>query len=139
MMKEEFEERIGGEVRQSDYDVIEYVYTWHPAISNTEGKDQIAQIYQIGGMAIVLDMLETAEAAADLEKEMREAVTKVNWIKERQEILASSHRDYGELLKEIEKVFNSSKDPQIYEKELDMIAGCYPNYDVRKAQKMIGC
>lgn len=42
MMKCEFEERIGGEVRQSDYNIIEHVYTWHPAISNTEGKDQIA-------------------------------------------------------------------------------------------------
>lgn len=42
MMKQEFENLIGKEVSDKDYEVIDRVYTFHPAISETEGKKQIA-------------------------------------------------------------------------------------------------
>ena len=81
MTKQEFEERIGGEVRQKDYDIIEYVYTWHPAISNTEGKDQIATIYKMGGMCIIKDMQPTAKLMEELDAEKREAEYQLSKIK----------------------------------------------------------
>lgn len=70
MMKEEFEQRIGQAVSDSDYKVIEAVYTYHPVIDNVLGKDQIATIYKSGGMRIMRDMLPTAEQAKQLESEI---------------------------------------------------------------------
>lgn len=70
MMKEEFEQRIGQAVSDSDYKVIEAVYTYLPVIDNVLGKDQIATIYKSGGMRIMRDMLPTAEQAKQLESEI---------------------------------------------------------------------
>lgn len=39
MMKHEFEERVGGEISDQNYEIIETVYTWHPAINEVGGKD----------------------------------------------------------------------------------------------------
>ena len=50
MMKHEFEEKLGNQVTEKEYKDIEFVYTFHPSISNTEGKTQIAQLYKIGGI-----------------------------------------------------------------------------------------
>lgn len=139
MNKQEFENRIGGTVSEKNYSIIEKVYTFHPAISNTEGKDQIAQLYKIGGMSIILDMVKTAEIAADLDDEMRRARANVNWIQKRQEMLADGDRGYEEMLAEIEKAFQSSDDETDYRDELQKIREKYPDYDVTEAQKMIGC
>lgn len=139
MTKQEFEERIDGTVSEKNYSIIEKVYTFHPAISNTEGKDQIAQIYKIGGMSIIRDMVKTAEVAAELEDEMRIARAKVSWIQRRQEMLAEGKRDYEEMLAEIEKAFHFSEVPEDYEAELVKIKERYPEYDVTEAQKMNGC
>ena len=70
MTKTEFEERIGKTVSESDYKVIETVYTFHPVIDNVLGKDQIATIYKAGGMRIMRDMLPTAEYVKKLETEI---------------------------------------------------------------------
>lgn len=37
MTKQEFEKRIGAEISQKDYSIVEHVYTWHPSISEVEG------------------------------------------------------------------------------------------------------
>lgn len=39
MQKREFEEKIGTQVLDEEYEDIEYVYMWHPAIKEVEGKD----------------------------------------------------------------------------------------------------
>lgn len=70
MMKHEFEKRIGKTVSESDYRIIETVYTFHPAIDNVTGKDQIAEIYKICGMRVIRDMLPTAERAQEIESKM---------------------------------------------------------------------
>lgn len=41
MMKAEFEEMIGKSVVDEEYKVIEAVYTWHPAINDTTGKENV--------------------------------------------------------------------------------------------------
>ena len=38
MTKQEFQKRIGAEISQKDYSIVEHVYTWHPSISEVEGK-----------------------------------------------------------------------------------------------------
>lgn len=73
MMKQEFENLIGKEVSDKDYEVIDRVYTFHPAISETEGKKQIADIYNAGGMTVIRGMLEAADIMNSLEKELEEA------------------------------------------------------------------
>lgn len=81
MTKQEFETRINGTVTATEYSIVEYVYTFHPSISNTEGKEQIASIYKIGGMRLIKDMIATAQRAEHLENEIRTATTNLNSLK----------------------------------------------------------
>lgn len=67
MMKEEFETVAKTEVTVEEYAQIEYVYTWHPLIPEVGGKQKIADIYNLGGMMLIKDMLETARKAERLE------------------------------------------------------------------------
>ena len=67
MTREEFNSRVSSPVSAEQYRSIEYVYTYHPAIDAVKGKDQISQLWEIGGARLMLDMLPTAQQAADLE------------------------------------------------------------------------
>lgn len=89
-MKCEFEERIGGEVRQSDYDIIEHVYTWHPTISNIDGKEQIAMLYKMGGMCLIKDMQPTAKLMEELDAEKRKVERKLKEIQKKIEDVVCS-------------------------------------------------
>jgi len=60
------------ELSNEDYYYIELVYTHHPAISNVNGKTQIAGIYMYGGMGAIMDMASTAIKARDIECQLRE-------------------------------------------------------------------
>ena len=60
-----------------EYKVIEYVYTWHPAIDNVYGKRQIANLYYFGGMSVILNMVDTASEAEDLDDEYNHAYARV--------------------------------------------------------------
>lgn len=71
MMKEEFEQRIGREVSAEEYEMIEYVYTWHPLINAVYGKDQIAAIYNMpGGAVFVGHMLPVARKAEQYQRQI---------------------------------------------------------------------
>ena len=72
MTKAEFEGKLGKEISEKDYSIIEYVYNFHPSISNTEGKTQIAELYKLGGMRLIRDMVQTATQAEALENKIRE-------------------------------------------------------------------
>lgn len=68
MMKEEFEDIIQRTISNEDYAVVEQVYAFHPSISETTGKAEIAAIYNLpGGMRVIRDMVPTAEKARDIE------------------------------------------------------------------------
>lgn len=88
MTKEEFEKNIGKKVDPEDYTVIEYVYTFHPSISETDGKKQIADLYKTFGMRVIKDMVQTAEKAEKLEAEIRAARIKLDNLKAEYEDLA---------------------------------------------------
>lgn len=90
MQKHEFEELIGRDVSDDDYAVIERVYQWHPVISNTSGKDEVAELYKSFGMAIFYDMLPRADKAFGLENQLHRAKAEVNRIKGEIESLACS-------------------------------------------------
>ena len=88
MTRQEFDERCKVSVSASDYEKIEIVYTWHPSISETEGKDQIAMLVENFGMRIIEDMLPTARKAqrildkiSKIKQELRTAEAEYDMLK----------------------------------------------------------
>ena len=69
-------------VSDTNYALIERVYPSHPAISETEGKRQIAELYVNYGMVLIMDMLPRAGVMATKERELREARAALNRIRE---------------------------------------------------------
>lgn len=105
MMREEFEyavTKLTGDndyfrthaLSVQDYTDIEYVYTWHPAISETKGKEQIAWLYVNLGMCVIRDMYETASLYEDLDDELRAAQDKVKSLENRIERLRRGDKGY---------------------------------------------
>lgn len=83
MTKQEFEKRIGAEISQKDYSIVEHVYTWHPSISEVEGKKQIAELYKSFGMPIIKNMMEAANYAETLDRAMAQAQRQVEELRKR--------------------------------------------------------
>ncbi len=71
MIKPEFETLIGNRISNEEHSTIEYVYTWYPTISETEGKDQIARLYTDFGMPLIEDMVERGGKMEKLEGDLR--------------------------------------------------------------------
>lgn len=79
MTREEFISQVRGITKDTsftisgdDYKTIEYVYTWHPAIADVGGKQQIAMLYIHGGMLVIRDMVSRAQRAEKADGKMRE-------------------------------------------------------------------
>ena len=70
MMKSEFTALIGAEINDHDWDIVQTVYQFHPAISDTNGKRQIADLYRSFGMLPIIDMLERAQKIGLLEQKI---------------------------------------------------------------------
>lgn len=70
MTKIEFE-NSGATISDSDFEVLNFVYTFHPAISEVKGKEQIAHLYATLGMRVILDMVNTATQAKEIEEKIR--------------------------------------------------------------------
>lgn len=86
MTKQEFKALTKREFTDKEYEAIETVYTFHPAISETEGKKQIASLYDTFGIRIIVDMMPTATKA-----------------KEYEERIAQKKHELGELQEEFKK------------------------------------
>lgn len=57
MLKSEFETMTDiEEIPNKDYEIIENVYMYHPAIDDIKGKEQIAYLYKEFGMTVIKDM-----------------------------------------------------------------------------------
>lgn len=69
MMKQEFEKMINTEVSQEQWETIHTVYQWHPAITDTDGKKQIALLFKTFGMVVFYDMKRRAEEVEVLENQ----------------------------------------------------------------------
>lgn len=68
MMKSEFENLLDRQVTEEQYMDIEMVYMYYPGI---ETKEQIAQLYKIGGDPLINDMMERAFKVKELEERMQ--------------------------------------------------------------------
>ncbi len=91
MTREEFEAHVAKvlpegktapEPTDAEYKLIEYVYNFHPAISETDGKEQIAELYVKFGMCLINDMKPRATLMEQKERELREAMAALNKVKE---------------------------------------------------------
>ena len=71
MTKSEFEDLIHGSVTDEEYELIETVYMWHPAIRNTSGTEEVAELYKSFGIVIFYDMYPRAKKAKDIEDNIR--------------------------------------------------------------------
>jgi hypothetical protein len=71
----------------ADYPVVELVYTYHPAISDTRGKEEIAALFVVGGIAVIYDMLPRAELARDLTTERDILASKMQSVVDQYEML----------------------------------------------------
>ena len=87
MMKHEFEKKLGKPVTRKEYKDIEFVYTFHPSVSNTGGKTQIAELYKIGGIRLIRDMIPTARKAQELENKIITANVNLMKLKRQFEML----------------------------------------------------
>lgn len=61
-----------------DFELIQFVYNYHPCIDPARGKKQIAMLYSTFGMRIILDMQETAKRAQEIENERRYLRARIN-------------------------------------------------------------
>lgn len=68
MTKQEFKDLTRRGFTEAEYKALETVYTFHPSISETEGKKQIANLYDTYGIRIIADMLPTATKAKEYEE-----------------------------------------------------------------------
>ncbi len=92
MMKAEFEGILGKEVTVEEYEVIEEVYNFHPAISETEGKEEIVALYRLGGMGLMREMQPAAWKMENLERQARELLTGLNTVRAEQEKIRQSYK-----------------------------------------------
>lgn len=95
MTHQDFNGLLKKDISQDDFVDVNYVYTFHPAISETEGKKQIAQIYKIGGMQLIRDMMPAAQEAADLEEEKHKAEQNLQAVQDRLRELKSRYKGVG--------------------------------------------
>lgn len=57
MLKSEFETMTDSEeISNRDYEAVENVYMYHPAIDDIRGKEQIVYLYKEFGMTVIKDM-----------------------------------------------------------------------------------
>lgn len=62
--------------------LIDYVYMYHPSISNIDGKDQIAYLYVHFGMRLIRDMRNTAHAMEEYEIRERKLKAELSRLKD---------------------------------------------------------
>jgi hypothetical protein len=68
MLQNEFEERIGQAVTWEEYQIVDTVYSWYP---EDMSKDQMAELWKIGGMRLIKDLYPTAARMMDLDTRIR--------------------------------------------------------------------
>lgn len=115
MTKKEFEERVGVVVSSKDYRIIEQVYTYHPAISETGGKHEIATLYETGGMPLIKSMVEAAKIMEGLEKERDQARATLERVNARIAQVANGYLEEERCRKDAESLFVKSENPKEWE------------------------
>lgn len=125
MMKHEFEKLIERGVSEDEYSMINRVYTYHPAISETEGKKQIADIYNAGGMSTIRSMVETADIMFALEEELSNARMIFERVKTRIQNVKENGIEYEQCRRDTLAAFDRSVSPQEWDFSKKLLADRY--------------
>lgn len=128
MMKAEFEEMIGKSVVDEEYKVIEAVYTWHPAINDTTGKDQMKTLYTQFGFGVIRGMLPVAEKMEKLDGERRELLAQLDTIKIREGLLAVGDMELEETIEKVNELYMKANTEEEFEQMMKSL-------DVRNEKK----
>lgn len=88
MTREEFRDLVGLEISDADYEIIEKVYNFHPAVNEVSGKKEVAELYKSYGIVVFHDMLPRAEKNRELERQLRQAQEEEERVKQEIEELA---------------------------------------------------
>jgi pyridoxal/pyridoxine/pyridoxamine kinase len=70
MMQHEFEEKYGKIVTPKEWEMISFVYTWHPSISDVNGKKEIVSAFKTDGIDGIKRMIPAAKAVANQQAEL---------------------------------------------------------------------
>jgi hypothetical protein len=137
MMKAEFEAMAGKSVTDEEYKVIEVVYTWHPAINDTTGKDQMKTLYTQFGFGVIRGMLPIAEKMEKLDGERRELLAQLDTIKIREGLLTVGDMELEETIEKVNELYMKANTEEEFEQMMKSL-------DVRNeiksiARKVIGC
>mgnify|MGYP003292502259 CR=1 FL=1 len=100
MLKSEFDNLI--ETRKptdAEYNMIETIYMYHPAIDDVHGKMQVAQLWDIAGVTVFEDMLPRAEASKVIDNKIRELKRKIKEL-EKMQSLSDYYQEVSWLKKE---------------------------------------
>ena len=119
MMKAEFEALIGRSLTERDYNDIEMVYTWHPAIKNTRGKDQMVLLYNNFGMSVIKAMIPIAKKMAMLDRERRKLESRMQLIQQREERLAEGDTRLEVAIDEINALYMKSNTAEEFEEKMN--------------------
>lgn len=119
MMKAEFEALIGRSLTERDYNDIEMVYTWHPAIKNTMGKDQMVLLYNNFGMSVIKAMIPIAKKMAMLDRERRKLESRMQLIQQREERLAEGDTRLEVAIDEINALYMKSNTAEEFEEKMN--------------------
>ena len=118
MMKAEFEALIGKSVTEGEYKDIEMVYTWHPAIKNTTGKDQMALLYNNFGMGVIKGMVPVAKKMEGLDGEMTKLEAQMHGIHQREEMLAEGDTRLEYAIDKLNVLYMKSNSIEEYREKL---------------------
>ena len=138
MMKEEFEKLVGKKVSNTDYEIIEKVYVWHPSITATNGKKQISDIYKKYGMLVVKAMLEAAEIMESIDRQEMILKNKLAELKNRRETVISGDLNFELCRKAVYEAHEDTEDYKEFEKMLEKLGNKFGRDTVVEAKISLG-
>lgn len=115
MMREEFEKLVDKKVTAEDYKVVELVYTWHPSISETKGKKQIAMLYTEFGMTVIRGMVPAAMKMFELDQQRLALKAKMALIEEREQMIREGDTKLEEAIEKVNELFMKKETPELFE------------------------
>ena len=92
MLQQEFEERIGQSITWEDYQIVDTVYSWYPVDMS---KDQMAEIWKIGGMRLIKDLYPTAARMMELQERIENVTKRMEALRRAKEADADALPDDG--------------------------------------------
>lgn len=125
MTKQEFEERVTRPVSEKEYKIVEKVYTWHPSISETDGKNQMVMLFETFGMDFIRGMEEAADWMMNLDKEEREIRAKLKEVEKRKRMVAMGNMQYERCNSGMMEEFQNTGSITEWEEKVSMFGSIY--------------